>query len=172
VFPDPPAADIEIQIAEFRTKIESAEGGHPMPLVQEIKSVGFASRLLTTWLDTLSETLIPADCHNDCCILGKKIGRSAFEKKDKLDDFIQAVGAMVHSMTWPKAHKPMLAELVRFSRSVYCDHDPPLVAAAKKVPTITSEKDAKLAQKLGQLQPFAAVFPQECMGQLASFGPT
>ena len=35
-----------------------------------------------------------------------------------------------------------------------------------------SEKDAKLAQKLGQLQPFLAVFPQECMGQLASFGPT
>jgi hypothetical protein len=28
------------------------------------------------------------------------------------------------------------------------------------------------AQKLGQLQPFIAVFPQECMGQLASFGPT
>ena len=35
-----------------------------------------------------------------------------------------------------------------------------------------SEKDAKLAQKLGQLQPFVAVFPPECMGQLASFGPT
>jgi hypothetical protein len=34
-----------------------------------------------------------------------------------------------------------------------------------------SEKDAMLAQKLGQLQPFIAVFPQECMGQLASFGP-
>jgi hypothetical protein len=29
-----------------------------------------------------------------------------------------------------------------------------------------------LAQKLGQLQPFLAVFPLECMGQLASFGPT
>ena len=35
-----------------------------------------------------------------------------------------------------------------------------------------SEKDAKLAQKLGQLQPFIAVFPQECVGQLASFGPS
>ena len=35
-----------------------------------------------------------------------------------------------------------------------------------------SEKDAKLAQKLGQLQPFLAEFPQECAGQLASFGPT
>jgi hypothetical protein len=28
-----------------------------------------------------------------------------------------------------------------------------------------------LAQKLGQLQPFIAVFPQECAGQLAPFGP-
>jgi hypothetical protein len=36
----------------------------------------------------------------------------------------------------------------------------------------TSEKDVKLTQKLGQLQPFLAMFPQECMGQLASFGPT
>jgi hypothetical protein len=35
-----------------------------------------------------------------------------------------------------------------------------------------SEEDAELAQKLGQLQPFLAVFPQECMGQPASFGPT
>jgi hypothetical protein len=30
----------------------------------------------------------------------------------------------------------------------------------------------KLAQKLGQLQPFITVFPQECMGQLPSFGST
>ena len=30
-----------------------------------------------------------------------------------------------------------------------------------------SEQDAKLAQKLGQLQPFIAVSPQEYMGQLA-----
>jgi hypothetical protein len=36
----------------------------------------------------------------------------------------------------------------------------------------TSEKDAKLAQKLGQIQPFIAVSPQECMGQLAPSGPT
>jgi hypothetical protein len=39
-------------------------------------------------------------------------------------------------------------------------------------PDRESEKGAKLAQKLGQLQPFAAVFAQECMGQLAYFGPT
>ena len=37
---------------------------------------------------------------------------------------------------------------------------------------LTSEKDANLAQKLGQLQHFIVVFPQECMGQLGSFGPT
>ena len=35
-----------------------------------------------------------------------------------------------------------------------------------------SEKATELAQNLGQLQPFLAAFPQECMGQLASFGPT
>ena len=35
-----------------------------------------------------------------------------------------------------------------------------------------SEKDAKLAKKLGQLQPYIAVFPQGCTRQLASFGPT
>ena len=35
-----------------------------------------------------------------------------------------------------------------------------------------SENDAKLAQELGQLQPFIAVFLLESMGQLASFGPT
>ena len=37
---------------------------------------------------------------------------------------------------------------------------------------VLSEKDARLAQTLGQLQPFVAVFPRECMGQLPSFGPT
>ena len=30
----------------------------------------------------------------------------------------------------------------------------------------------KMVQKLGQIQPFIAVFPQECMGQLAYLGPT
>jgi hypothetical protein len=35
-----------------------------------------------------------------------------------------------------------------------------------------SEQDAVSAQKLGQLHPFVAAFPQECMGQPASFGPT
>jgi hypothetical protein len=36
----------------------------------------------------------------------------------------------------------------------------------------SSEEVAKLAQKLGQLQPFVAVCLLKCMGQLASFGPT
>ena len=37
-----------------------------------------------------------------------------------------------------------------------------------------SEKGAKLAQKLGQLQPYilVAVLSQECTGQLLYFGPT
>jgi hypothetical protein len=34
------------------------------------------------------------------------------------------------------------------------------------------EKGSKLAQKLGQLQPFLAIFPPECTGQLSSSGPT
>ena len=46
-------------------------------------------------------------------------------------------------------------------------NEPAVTAAA-----LASEKAAKLAQNLGQLQPFIAVFPQECMGQLAYFGPT
>ena len=35
-----------------------------------------------------------------------------------------------------------------------------------------SETDTMLAQQLGQLQPVLDVFPPECLGQLASFGPT
>ena len=35
-----------------------------------------------------------------------------------------------------------------------------------------SENGAKLAQKLGQLQPFVAALPQECMSQLEPFGST
>ena len=34
------------------------------------------------------------------------------------------------------------------------------------------EKDATLAQKLSQLQPFMDVFLLECTGQLAYFGAT
>jgi hypothetical protein len=33
------------------------------------------------------------------------------------------------------------------------------------------EREREQGAKLGQLQPFLAAFPQECMGQLASFGP-
>ena len=49
-----------------------------------------------------------------------------------------------------------------------CRLQPRRAAAARA----GGEKDAKLAQKLGQLQQFIAVFPSECMDQLASFGPT
>jgi hypothetical protein len=35
-----------------------------------------------------------------------------------------------------------------------------------------SEHGAVSLQKSGQLQPFVTVFPQGCMGQRASFGPT
>jgi hypothetical protein len=41
-----------------------------------------------------------------------------------------------------------------------------------KAPSAAGEKDAKLVQKLGQLQPVAAVFLPKSMGQLASFRPT
>jgi hypothetical protein len=44
--------------------------------------------------------------------------------------------------------------------------------AAATVTLYGSCKRLKLAQLLGQLQLFTAVFPQECAGQLASFGPT
>ena len=53
-----------------------------------------------------------------------------------------------------------------------CSWDRRVVATAEASERFTSGKDAKLAQKLGQLQPFQAVFPQECVGQHASFGPT
>jgi hypothetical protein len=45
---------------------------------------------------------------------------------------------------------------------------------ARELPTgeHNSETDAKLAQKLGQLQPFIAVFLQEYVGQLPSCEPT
>jgi hypothetical protein len=41
----------------------------------------------------------------------------------------------------------------------------------RAVHATASEKDAKLAQKSDQLQPLTAVFPPECVGQLAYFGP-
>jgi hypothetical protein len=44
-------------------------------------------------------------------------------------------------------------------------------ARTSRSPPPISEKDAALVQELGQLQPFIAVFPRECTGQLASLGP-
>ena len=46
------------------------------------------------------------------------------------------------------------------------------VSAQRSGAVRQSEKGAKLAQNLGQLQPFIVVFPQEYMGQLASVGST
>jgi hypothetical protein len=48
---------------------------------------------------------------------------------------------------------------------------PPPARAALILIRREREKDIELAQKLGELQPFIAVFPQECMGQLAFFAP-
>jgi hypothetical protein len=45
-------------------------------------------------------------------------------------------------------------------------------SASAAATTVSRKKEAKLAQKLGRLQPFTVVFSQECMGQLEYFGPT
>ena len=41
---------------------------------------------------------------------------------------------------------------------------------AREPRPLAGENDAKLAQKLAQLQPFIAVFPHKCVGQYAYFG--
>jgi hypothetical protein len=51
-------------------------------------------------------------------------------------------------------------------------HAAPLPRARAEPSYRFSEKGAKLAQKLGQLQPSLAAFPQACTGQLTSFWPT
>ena len=51
------------------------------------------------------------------------------------------------------------------------DPDPTLDVAAGLTDAQVRKKFVS-AQKLGRLQPFIAAFPQECLGQLASFGPT
>jgi hypothetical protein len=38
------------------------------------------------------------------------------------------------------------------------------LSQAQALAKVRKKKYAKLAQKLGELQPFPAVFPQECMG--------
>ena len=48
--------------------------------------------------------------------------------------------------------------------------DPDCTHPVRRV-ELPGENDAKLAQKLGQPQPFVAAFLPEFMGQLASFGP-
>jgi hypothetical protein len=51
-------------------------------------------------------------------------------------------------------------------------HGPVLPGRARLHADGQSEEGAVSAQKLGQLQPFVAVFPQECTDQFSSFGPT
>ena len=53
-----------------------------------------------------------------------------------------------------------------------CDHLRSSRPADQVRALAVSEKDAMLAQKLGQLQPFIDVSPQECVGRHISFGPT
>jgi hypothetical protein len=51
---------------------------------------------------------------------------------------------------------------------------PPSTPAHESLLSVSAgpgEKDAKLDQKLGQLQPFIAALPRECVGQLPSSGP-
>jgi hypothetical protein len=56
----------------------------------------------------------------------------------------------------------------------HLDQAPPQGSAPSSASSYTcrgpSEKDAKLAQKLGQLQPFPALFPRECMANLHILG--
>ena len=65
---------------------------------------------------------------------------------------------------------PMASPRARASWCHQCSAKP-LCRCAKLNSAAASEKDAKLAQKLGQLQPFIAALPQEYMDQLAYFGP-
>ena len=65
---------------------------------------------------------------------------------------------------------PRMSTLIAAGTSICGGPGPPGdVTRPKRFP---SEKAAVSAQKLGRLPPFIAVFPQECMGQLASSGPT
>jgi hypothetical protein len=49
---------------------------------------------------------------------------------------------------------------------------PPAYHEQEADPSAASRTKVRPSAELGQLQPFIAVFPQECMGQLASLGPT
>jgi hypothetical protein len=66
-----------------------------------------------------------------------------------------------------KAHPQTIGSPMFATTTIDVGGAKPFVISAKN----QSEKDAKLAQKLGQLQPFTALFPPECMGQVASSGP-
>ena len=57
------------------------------------------------------------------------------------------------------------AALVMAATDDVADDD--VAAVETAITHFASEKDAKLGQKLRQLQHFIAAFPRECMGQLA-----
>ena len=61
---------------------------------------------------------------------------------------------------WPicvRVHNTPIDELEKWDSGVLGRHT--------TTPGQVRKKDAKLAQNLGQLQPFTAVLPPECMGQ-------
>ena len=72
------------------------------------------------------------------------------------------------------------AEIVQKIRSLaqlplFDGSDSPMLYSCAYSASIVHAEPTDLLQvrkKLGQLQPFIAVLPQGCMGQLASFGPT
>ena len=67
-------------------------------------------------------------------------------------------------------YAPLVFSIVaRFCMAVFCGNAAACRLACDAL-AIGSEKDAKLAQNLGQLQRFIAVLPQECMANLHLLG--
>jgi hypothetical protein len=67
-------------------------------------------------------------------------------------------------------HVPALREQARLRGVLRVRHA--VLGLLTHEPGLQSEKDAVSAQNSAHLRPFIAVFPQGCMGQPASFGPT
>jgi hypothetical protein len=109
----------------------------------------------------LHETLWPmAACpfHNYASIAISRLSPPRLKKWRALRETRWPTAADDRSRAQPRAHLRLVRQQLRLLG--------PLRAGLG-----AGEKDAKLAQKLGQLQPFLAAFPQECVGQLASSGP-
>ena len=77
---------------------------------------------------------------------------------------------MVEGKVDPVALDEMIT--INHEASVKYFHSLPSAISITNVTEVRKTPICKLAKKLGQLQPFIAMFPQECVGQLASFGPT